>query len=66
MEMDIKNRSVAFNLADPHQRKLFDHTKRYTNFSSYVKSLIQRDMEGATTVKIETPQFDKSILEGVI
>lgn len=40
----IKVKSIAFNLADPHQLKLFNHSTNTTNFSSYIKSLIQRDM----------------------
>jgi hypothetical protein len=41
----IKNKSVSFNVLDPHQKKLFDHCGQYSNFSSYIKGLIQRDME---------------------
>ncbi len=40
----IKVKSIAFNLADPHQMKLYNHSTNTTNFSSYIKSLIQRDM----------------------
>jgi uncharacterized protein Yka (UPF0111/DUF47 family) len=41
---ELKRRSVAFNTADPIQRKLFKHTFKYTNFSAYIKTLIQRDL----------------------
>lgn len=44
--MGIKVKSVAFNLDDPDQYALFEHTKLRTSFSGYVKRLIQRDMEG--------------------
>lgn len=58
----IKNKSVSFNVLDPHQKKLFDHCEQYMNFSSYIKGLIQRDMEkeGKATVKIieETKPFE--------
>lgn len=49
----IKNKSVSFNVLDPYQKKLHDHCEQYMNFSSYIKGLIQRDMEGEskTTVK---------------
>ncbi|MCM3489057.1 hypothetical protein [Alkalihalophilus marmarensis] len=40
-----KTKSVAFNLSDPYEEQLLEHTKQFTNFSSYIKRLIQRDME---------------------
>lgn len=40
--------AVVFNLADPDQLALWEHTQRRTNFSGYIKRLIQRDMEGWT------------------
>lgn len=46
MRKQIKNRPVAFNINDPYQRKLYEHTLQYSNYSAYMKSLIQRDMEG--------------------
>jgi hypothetical protein len=48
---EIVRKSVAFNVADPYQRQLLDHTKQFTNFSAYIKRLIQRDMEGGAEVK---------------
>jgi hypothetical protein len=42
---EMKRKPVVFNLADDHQRKLYEHASRSTNFSYYIKSLIQRDME---------------------
>lgn len=45
-EKNMKVRSVAFNLDDPDQKKMFDFASERTNFSAYVKRLIQRDMEG--------------------
>lgn len=36
-------RQVAFNLNDPFQRKLYEHTTKYTNFSAYIKALILTD-----------------------
>lgn len=44
---DIKRKQVAFNVADPHQKKLYEHSLKTTNFSAFIKSLIQRDMEKA-------------------
>lgn len=36
---------VSFNLDDPFEKRLHEHAKAHT-FSTYVKRLIQRDMEG--------------------
>jgi hypothetical protein len=41
----IKRPAVVFNLADEYQRKLYEHAMKSTNFSYYMKTLIQRDME---------------------
>jgi hypothetical protein len=43
----IKRQSVAFNLADPDQLRMFQHANERTNFSAYIKRLIQRDMENS-------------------
>lgn len=42
---EIKRKSVAFNVDDPHQRKLYEYALQFTNFSALVKMLIQRDMD---------------------
>ncbi|WP_044736276.1 hypothetical protein [Geobacillus kaustophilus] len=68
MGKDIKTKGVSFNVVDPHQRRLYEHAARHTNFSAYVKSLIQRDMEGgqsAPSVEMK-PSFDvKTVSEFV-
>ncbi|AVO23071.1 hypothetical protein [Bacillus phage Anath] len=40
-----KVKSVAFQLADPMEFKLFHFAMKNSYFSTYVKRLIQRDME---------------------
>lgn len=42
---DIRIKSVAFNFSDSHQRQLYVYSLQFTNFSAYVKMLIQRDMD---------------------
>jgi hypothetical protein len=42
----IIRKPVAFNLSDPDQLALYTHAMKRTNFSGYIKRLIQRDMEG--------------------
>lgn len=51
--MSIVRKSVAFNCADPDQVQMFNHAMSRTNFSAYVKRLIQRDME--CTIRTESP-----------
>lgn len=40
-----KVKSVAFNVADPIEYALYQYAKKNKYFSTYVKRLIQRDME---------------------
>jgi hypothetical protein len=69
----IIRKSVAFNVADPYQRKLLEHTAQFTNFSAYMKRLIQRDMEGGGTITAEAqstitdaPKISADLLNGLI
>lgn len=48
MPKDIRIHAANFNVLDPWQKKLYDHAAGHTNVSAYLKSLIQRDMEGST------------------
>jgi hypothetical protein len=41
----LKRQPVVFNLTDDFQRKLYEHAMKSSNFSYYIKTLIQRDME---------------------
>ncbi|MED5040758.1 hypothetical protein P9848_01385 [Geobacillus stearothermophilus] len=63
--MNIVRKPVAFNLDDPDQKELYDHAMKRTNFSAYIKRLIQRDMEGGVThhsisVATASQDFDAS------
>ncbi|WP_413381205.1 hypothetical protein [Alkalihalobacillus sp. 1P02AB] len=42
-------KSVSFNLSDPYEKKFFDHAMKFKGFSTYVKRLIHKDMEGWQT-----------------
>ncbi|SDX44585.1 hypothetical protein SAMN05444487_1189 [Marininema mesophilum] len=48
-QVEMKILAASLNSKDPFQKKLFDHARRHTNTSSYLKSLIQRDMESDET-----------------
>lgn len=58
-------KSVAFNISDPMELKLMQYTKEQGYFSTYVKRLIQRDMEGGepTKVNIDWEQVARSLLD---
>lgn len=45
--MNRKNKSVSFNLSDKFEAKLLSHADDYSCFSTYVKRLIQNDMQGS-------------------
>jgi len=49
--MKLKRRSVVFNIDEEVQKHLYHHTLMYTNFSAYVKWLIERDMAGEFDLK---------------
>ncbi len=42
-------KSIAFNQSDPIERELLEHAEKHSQFSAYVKRLIQRDKEGGRT-----------------
>jgi hypothetical protein len=70
--MAKKVKSISFNDADPFERKLLIHSDQFTNFSGYVKRLIQRDMEGSKVVNQPVLQeqspadIDKGLMEKLI
>lgn len=69
MAKQIVNKTVSFNVVDPFQKSLLEYTNRFTNFSAYIKSLIQRDMECGNARKkapAEVEQIDKALLNGLI
>lgn len=44
MMAKIKTVQISFNLDDPKQKEMYSHCKKFTNFSYYGKTLIERDM----------------------
>lgn len=68
-ELTIK--SVAFNREDPDQMALLEHASKRSNFSYYIKRLIQRDLEGgkeAVEIKqsIVEDNVDSDLMSGLI
>lgn len=70
MAIEIKRKSVAFNIDDPDQMALLEHASKRANFSSYIKRLIQRDLEGGQYVSnVQTPSYqpeDNEYMTGLI
>lgn len=56
-----KVKSVAFQLADPMEFRLYHWAAKNTHFSTYIKRLIQRDMEGGASS--ESVEWDKAYEE---
>lgn len=47
---------IVFNPNDQFQKQLWEHAKKSsTNFSGYIKRLIQRDFEGAAVINYLPP-----------
>jgi hypothetical protein len=51
-------KSVAFNIADPYELALYEHCKKHKYFSTYIKRLVARDMEGGE--KIDLTKFEEA------
>jgi hypothetical protein len=47
-----KVKSVAFNVADPIEYALYQYAMENKYFSTYVKRLIQRDMENGSKIDL--------------
>lgn len=75
MDNDFKHKAVVFNLSDPEQKEEYEHCMKRKNFSSYIKRLIRRDIEGVANapsrpLPVQEPQeeveFDSSLLKNMI
>jgi hypothetical protein len=44
--MSRKVKSVSFNQNDPFENEMYEYTKKFPNFSSFMKRLIQNAMSG--------------------
>jgi hypothetical protein len=48
-----KVKSVAFNVADPMELALYEYALKHKYFSTYIKRLIQRDMEQGKAIDLK-------------
>lgn len=51
----FKNKPVTFNSADPDEAILLEWSEKRTNFSRYVKTLIQRDRDSTLSGTVLQP-----------
>lgn len=58
---DLAIKSVAFNREDPDQLALLEHASKRPNFSSYIKRLIQRDLEGGGGFSISARPIEPEV-----
>ncbi|QOR65798.1 hypothetical protein IM538_18610 [Cytobacillus suaedae] len=59
--LNRKVKSVNFNLDDPFEKELLDHSKKYLQFATYIKRLIQRDLDSS---KGKINHFQNETLNG--
>lgn len=64
--MARKVKSVSFNLNDPHESEMYEYCKKFSNFSSFIKRLIQNSLHsqsGNTQSIVSIPKVEKVVLE---
>ncbi|RUT48580.1 hypothetical protein EJP82_01165 [Paenibacillus anaericanus] len=59
MAKKIKIVQVAFNVMDPDQLQQYDYVRNRPNKSGYLKRLVQREMDGVSSV-VMTKAIDAS------
>jgi hypothetical protein len=50
----MKNKPVGFNIDSERERRIFEYAQQQTNFSKYIKELIEKEMlkkPGSTGIK---------------
>lgn len=60
-KVELRTKGVAFNVADQHQKELFEYALSKSNFSGYIKGLIVRDMLGIPMVESKREQGENDI-----
>lgn len=63
MVEQLIRKAVVFNPLDPDQKKLLEHAASRSNFSAYMKRLIQRDLEGGMNVIASVAQENRNDLD---
>lgn len=67
--MSRKVKSVSFNQNDPFENEMYEYSKRFPNFSSFIKRLILNAMNEKSD-KVQSfnpsPRIEKSSFEQVV
>lgn len=64
--MSRKVKSVSFNLDDPWENEMYQHSLRFSNFSSFVKRLIQNSLQSKSVNLQDHLQIEKPPMEQVV
>lgn len=58
--MNRKIKSVSFNLEDPFENEMYEYSLKFSNFSSFIKRLIQNSINGKIDHSQPTKQVPKA------
>jgi hypothetical protein len=61
MTNQFVTKAVSFNITDPDQNALYEHAMQRKNFSSYIKRLIQRDIDNAFIPQLVQAQQEEEV-----
>lgn len=75
--MNRKIKSVSFNLDDPMELEMYEHTQKFSSFSTFIKRLIQNSLNGGTVevrekkvkpsnVNVVSPILNKDLIRQLI
>lgn len=54
----IRTKQIAFNIADPIQKELYEYVCKFKNFSRYGKKLINKEINGDWKVAEENEEIE--------
>jgi hypothetical protein len=64
--MSRKVKSVSFNQNDPFENEMYEYTKKFPNFSSFMKRLIQNAMSGKSESVTQNTPVQNVSMEQVV
>jgi hypothetical protein len=61
-------KSVSFNLDDPFENEMYQYSKRFKGFSTFIKRLIQNSIEGKNEklqpeMRLNTSPIDQVVIK---
>jgi hypothetical protein len=64
--MSRKVKSISFNQNDPFENEMYEYAKRFPNFSSFIKRLIQNAMNGKSEIMQQKSPVQNVSMEQVV